>query len=78
MSVLPGSSNNRQKGQALLLVLLVMSLVLTLVLSSVSKSVTDVEISKYEDNAIRAFDAAQAGIEKGMVGDITSGYPACA
>ncbi len=60
MRILPQNFLKNQKGQALLLVLLVMSLVLTLVLSSVSKSVTDVEVSKYEDNSIRAFDAAQA------------------
>jgi hypothetical protein len=70
---LPVFSEKRQKGQALILILLVMSLVLTVVLSSVSKSVTDVEISKYEDNSIRAFDAAQAGIEKAVVGQATSG-----
>jgi len=64
---LPGKSFKRQSGQALLLMLLVMSLVLTLVLSSVSRSVTDVEVSTYEDSSIRAFDAAQAGIEKTVV-----------
>jgi len=70
---LPVFRGKRQKGQALLLILLVMSLVLTVVLSSVSKSVTDVEISKYEDNSIRAFDAAQAGIERAIVGSVTYG-----
>lgn len=70
MSCLPKKNNSfSQSGQALLLVLLVMSLVLTLILSSVSRSVTDVEISSYEDNSIRAFDAAQAGIEKAVIGN---------
>lgn len=64
---LPGEPFKRQSGQALLLMLLVMALVLTLVLSSVSRSVTDVDISKYEDSSIRAFDAAQAGIEKTVI-----------
>ncbi len=74
MVELPSFNKKRQDGQALLLILLMMSLVLTLVLSSVSRSVTDVEISKNEDNSIRAFDAAQAGIEKAVrVGEITSG-----
>lgn len=68
-----GCHKKNEDGQALLLVLIVLSLVLTLVLSSVSKSVTDIEISKYEDNSIRAFDAAQAGIEKMVVGGATSG-----
>lgn len=75
MLILPYSSKKNQSGQALLLVLLVMSLVLTLILSSVSKSVTDVDISKYEDNAIRAFDAAQAGIEKGIIGAVPALTP---
>lgn len=75
MRILPQYFPKNQKGQALLLVLLVMSLVLTLVLSSVSKSVTDVEVSKYEDNSIRAFDAAQAGIEKAVVGLVVQPTP---
>jgi len=73
MRKLPVLVVKRESGQALLLVLLVLSLVLTLVLSSVSRSVTDVEISTYEDNSIRAFDAAEAGIEKTVVGEATSG-----
>lgn len=73
MVKLPVFSGKRQRGQALVLILLVMSLVLTVILSSVSRSVTDVEISKYEDSSIRAFDAAQAGIEKAIVGQATSG-----
>lgn len=74
MVKLPSFRGRKYKGQALLLILLVMSVVLSLVLSSVSRSVTDVEVSKYEDDAIRAFDAAQAGIEKSViVGGATSG-----
>ena len=53
--------------------LLVMSLVLTLVLSSVSRSVTDVGISTSEDSSIRAFDAAQAGIERMVIQEATPG-----
>lgn len=75
MTNLPTYARRNQKGQALLLVLMVMSLVLTLVLSSVSKSVTDVEISQYEDKSIRAFDAAQAGIEKTVIGSAVPGTP---
>ena len=59
--------SRRQSGQALLLILLVMSLVLTLVMSSVSRGVTDVEVSTSEEESIRAFDAAQAGIERSVV-----------
>lgn len=75
MKNLPVFGESRQSGQALLLILLVMSLVLTLVISSVSRSVTDVEVSEYEDKTIRAFDAAQAGIEKAVIGSVTSGVP---
>ncbi len=64
---LPGYYHKKESGQALLLILLLMSLVLTLILSSVSRSVTDIDISSYEDSSIRAFDAAQAGIEKTMI-----------
>lgn len=63
----------RQSGQALLLILLVMSLVLTLVMSSVSRGVTDVEVSTSEEESIRAFDAAQAGIERSVVALTTPG-----
>ena len=70
---LPVDFRKRQSGQALLLILLVLAVVLTMVLSSVSKSVTDVGISEYEDDSIRAFDAAQAGIENIVVGQASSG-----
>jgi len=54
-------------GQALLLVLLSMAVVLTIVLSILSRSVTDVAISSREEEALRAFSAAEAGIEKAII-----------
>ncbi|KKQ56981.1 MAG: hypothetical protein US75_C0001G0038 [Candidatus Woesebacteria bacterium GW2011_GWC1_38_13] len=36
-------------------------------MSSVSRGVTDVEVSTSEEESIRAFDAAQAGIERSVV-----------
>ena len=54
-------------GQALLLVLLLMAVVLTVVLSFVSRSVTDVAVTSREEEALRAFSAAQAGVERALI-----------
>lgn len=70
---------DRVSGQALLIVLLVMSVVLTVVLSTVSRSVSDVAITGLEENALRAFSAAEAGIEQSLLDQVvipaTVGYP---
>jgi hypothetical protein len=57
------SDKYNQKGQALILLLLVMAAVLTVVLSAVSRSVTEVTVSSFEEDSLRAFSAAEAGIE---------------
>lgn len=57
-----------QSGQALVLVLLSLSVVLTIVLFVVARSVTDVAVSSGSENSIRAFSAAEAGVEKALVG----------
>lgn len=57
----------QSSGQALLIVLLVMSVVLTVVLSTVSRSVSDVAITGLEENALRAFSAAEAGVEQSLL-----------
>lgn len=44
-----------------------MTVVLTVVLSVVSRSVTDITITTYEEEAQRAFDAAEAGIEQALL-----------
>ena len=68
-----------QSGQALLIVLLSMAVILTVVLSFASKSITEVSITSYEEDALRAFSAAEAGVEKALlnpiVGPIPTGYP---
>ena len=51
-----------QSGQALLIVLLGMAVVLTMVLSVVSRSVTDIQLTTRDDEALRAFSAAEAGV----------------
>lgn len=57
----------RQKGQALLLVLLSMAVVLTIVLSILSRSITDIAVTSRDEEALRAFSAAEAGVEQALV-----------
>ena len=56
-----------ESGQALMLVLLSLSVVLTLVLFILSRSVTDVSVSSNQSDSIRAFSAAEAGVEQALV-----------
>ena len=63
----------RQKGQALLLVLLSMAVVLTIVLSILSRSVTDIAVTSRDEEALRAFSAAEAGVEQALVAGGGSG-----
>lgn len=55
-------------GQALLIILLIMAVVLTISLSVVSRSVTDITVSKKEEDSARAFSAAEAGVEQVLKG----------
>lgn len=55
------------EGQALVLVLLSLAVVLTLVLFILSRSITDIAISSRQEESVRAFSAAEAGIEKSLV-----------
>ncbi len=57
----------RSSGQALLIVLLSLSVVLTLVLFILSRSITDIAVSTSGEEAIRAFSAAEAGVERALV-----------
>lgn len=57
----------RESGQALVLVLLSLAVVLTLVLFILSRSVTDILVSSKNQEAVRAFSAAEAGIEQALV-----------
>lgn len=59
--------NMQQGGQALVLVLLSLAVVLTLVLFILSRSITDIAISSRQEESVRAFSAAEAGIEKSLV-----------
>jgi len=51
----------------LVLVLLFLAVVLTLVLFILSRSITGIAVSSGSEEAIRAFSAAEAGIEKALV-----------
>lgn len=56
-----------QSGQALLLVLLFMAVALTLVLSVFSRTISDINISSQDESSLRAFSAAEAGVEQALV-----------
>lgn len=56
-----------QAGQAVLVVLLSLSVVLIIVLYIMSRSITDLSLSSKEENSLRAFSAAEAGIERALV-----------
>ncbi len=56
-----------QSGQALLMVLLSMAVALTLVLSVLSRTISDVNISSQDESSLRAFSAAEAGVEQALV-----------
>lgn len=62
-----------QSGQALLIILLVLAVALTVVLSVISRSVTDIAITTKEEEASRAFSAAEAGVEEALIGGALSG-----
>jgi len=66
MKLLPDNPQN-ESGQALLIVLLSMAVILTVVLSILSRSILDVAVSTGEEEALRAFSAAEAGIERGLI-----------
>lgn len=65
-----------QSGQALLLVLLSMAVVLTIVLSVLSRTITDITVTTKEEEALRAFAAAEAGVERALIigTDLTGGF----
>lgn len=57
----------RQSGQALVLVLLSLAVILTLVLYILSRTITDVAVSSRQEEAVRAFSAAEAGVERALI-----------
>lgn len=70
MKLLPQKSKpikNFQSGQALVLVLLSLAVVLTIVLFVLARSITDIAVSSGQEESVRAFSAAEAGIERALV-----------
>ena len=61
------NKNKLQKGQALLIVLLSMAVVLVVVLSILARSITDVSVSSQDEDSLRAFSAAEAGVEQALI-----------
>jgi len=70
MVILPRSS---ESGQALLIVLLTMAVVLVLVLSVLTRSITDVGVTTQSDESLRAFSAAEAGVEYALISGTSIG-----
>jgi len=56
----------KNSGQALLIILLVMAVGLTIGLAVISRSVTDIGISRQEEESARVFSVAEAGIEEAL------------
>jgi Tfp pilus assembly protein PilX len=69
------SDSNKQRGQALLLVVLLITVVLTVAMSLMSRSIVNVRLSSEEDQSQKALSAAEAGIEKTLLANsaITNG-----
>jgi len=60
--------DERETGQALVIVLLIMAVGLTIALSVVSRSTSDIKLSQEEGESARVFSAAESGIEKALIG----------
>lgn len=60
-------ARTNSSGQILLIVMLSVSVVTIVALSVISKSLTEVRLSSVEDDAGRAFTAAEAGIERALI-----------
>jgi len=75
---------SKNSGQTLLIILLITAVILTIGLAVASYSITNIRISRYEEESARAFSAAEAGIEEALklgaapegglvdIGDITA------
>jgi Tfp pilus assembly protein PilX len=63
--------NKRVSGQALILLLLSMGAVLTVILSVASRTITDVSVTSKDEESLRAFSAAEAGVEKVLLNPVS-------
>lgn len=55
-----------------MIVLLAVSVILTAVLSVASRSIVDIKTTTYEEDALRAFSAAEAGVEQALLSGLGS------
>lgn len=55
-----------QKGQVLLITLLILIVAITIALSLLSRTTTDTTVSRQVEESLRAFSAAEAGIERSL------------
>ena len=62
-----------KKGQAVIIVLLVLVVVLTIGLSVATNTVRDIKLSQQTELSNRAFNAAEAGIEAALSGQLAGG-----
>lgn len=62
-----------QAGQALLIVLLTMGVMLVVSLSVVSRTVSDITVTENEEESLRAFSAAEAGVEEALLQNLVPG-----
>lgn len=56
-----------ESGQAIVLVLLSLSVVLTIVLFALSRSVSNIATTTQQSDSVRAFSAAEAGVENALI-----------
>ncbi len=63
----------KQKGQALIAVLLIMAAALTLALATSQQVSTDLKMSRQQEESAKALAAAEAGIEKALGGNLGNG-----
>lgn len=62
-----------QNGQTLLIVLLAMTTIITISLSVVSRSISDVAVTTETEESLRAFSAAEAGVEEALIEQVQYG-----
>ncbi len=63
---------NNKSGQAVLIILLTMVVALTVVLSIIAATTSDIKLSATESSSLRAFSAAESGVEKALLSNSSS------
>lgn len=58
--------NKKTSGQALLMVLLSIGVIITIALSVASRSISDISVTTQDEESLRAFSAAEAGVEDSL------------